>query len=115
MITGIRVVDRFKFMLSSENGDIKIMELYFAMEGEISDSQLNVIHNYHIDGKIHDLQICNSSIFLACQYDYSCLLLISKRIGIHSYLGYESSTRRETEKHSNWFSLYVVLNSRFVY
>ena len=68
-VSGICMIGDLKIILTSENGFIKVVRLFFAKEEEKTICSLEEVDSYYVNGNIHDLIQCDNSIFAAVEYE----------------------------------------------
>ena len=63
------MIGDLKIILTSENGSIRVVRLFFKVEDNKTVCSLEEEDTYTVDGNIHDLIQCDNSIFAAVEYD----------------------------------------------
>lgn len=64
-ISGICLIEGRRCIITSENGKVIVIEIDSGGE----KWSLQTIDSLHMNGRIHALLSCNSSVFIACEYD----------------------------------------------
>lgn len=64
-ITSICLIEGTRCIVTSENGKVLVIEIESVGE----EKRIQIVDSLEMNGRIHALSSCNSSVFIACEYD----------------------------------------------